>query len=65
MRPPAVSQSQRKLKPSNFKKLVDNYDGTKAPYNHMASIQQVIKAEHVNEWYTQFEGFGMSLDNLP
>ena len=38
MRPLAASQSKRKFRLSNFKKLVDKFDGTKDPYNHMARI---------------------------
>ena len=43
--PLATTQSQRKLRPSNFKKLVENFDGMKDPHNHMANIQQVTRAE--------------------
>ena len=62
LRPPAHVQSQRKLRPSNFKKLVEKFDETKDPHYHMANIRQVINAENVYEWHTQFEGFGMTLD---
>ena len=55
-------QSQRKLRPSNFKKLVEKFDGTKDPCNHMANIKQVIRAKKVNKRHTQFEGFGMTLN---
>ena len=40
MRPLVASQSQRKLRPSDFRKLIDKFDGTKDPYNHMANFQQ-------------------------
>ena len=42
--------------------MVENFDGTKDPHNHMASIQQIIRAKHVNQWHTQFEGFKITLD---
>ena len=58
MRPPTSSQTQQKLRPSNL----DKYDVSKDPHNHMANIRQVIRAKHVNEWHTQFEGFRMTLD---
>ena len=62
--PPTIAQSQRKLRPSNFKKLVEKFNGTKDPHNHMANIEPVIRAKQANEWNTQFEGFGMTLDGL-
>ena len=39
-----------------------SFDGTTDPHNHMANIRQVIRAKQVDEWHTQFEGFGMTLD---
>ena len=42
--------------------MVEKFDGTKDPHYHMANIRQVINAENVYEWHTQFEGFGMTLD---
>ena len=56
--PPNTSQPQRKLRPSNFKKLVEKLDMMKNPHNHRANIKQVIRAKQVNEWHMQFEGFG-------
>ena len=61
---PTHVQSQRKLRPSDFKKLVEKFDGTKDPHYHMANIRQVINVKHVYEWHTQFEGFGMTLDGV-
>ena len=63
-RPPTNSQSQRKLRPSNFKKLVENFDRTKDLHYHMTNIRRVIRAKHVNKWCTQFEGFGITLEGL-
>ena len=57
-----MSQTPSKIRSSNFKKLVDKFDGTKDPYNHMANIELVIRAKHVSEWCTQFKSFGMTLD---
>ena len=62
LKTPAHVPSQRKLRPSNFKKLVEKFYGTKDPHYHMANIRQVINAKHVYEFHTQFEGFGMTLD---
>ena len=39
VKPLFVSQSQRKLRPSDFKNLINKFDGTKNPYSHMTSIQ--------------------------
>ena len=39
LRPPAHVQSQRKLTPWDFKKLVEKFDGTKDPHYHMANIR--------------------------
>ena len=50
------------MRPSDFKKLVKKFDGTKDPHYHMANIKQVINAKNVYEWHTQFEGFCMTLD---
>ena len=62
LRPPVHTPSQRKLRPSNFKKLVKKFNGTKDPHYHMAKIRQLINAKNVYEWHTQFKGFGMTLD---
>ena len=62
LRPPVHAPSQRKLRLSDFKKLVEKFDGTKDPHYHMANIRQVINAKNIYEWHTQFEGFGMTLD---
>ena len=62
LRPPIHAPSQRKLRPSDFKKLVKKFDGTKDPHYHMDNIKQVINAKNVYKWHTQFEGFGMNLD---
>ena len=45
LRPPNQAPSQRKLRPSDFKKLVEKFDGTKDPHYHMANIKQVINAK--------------------
>ena len=62
VKPSTTSQSQRKLRPSYFKKLVEKFDETKDPHYHMANIRQVINAKNVYEWHTIFKGYGMTLD---
>ena len=63
-RPSGAPSNPRKIRPSDFKKLVDKFDGSKDPYNHMANFRQVMRAEQVFDWHTQFEGFGMTLDSV-
>ena len=38
IRPPNMSQTPRKIRPFDFKRLVDKLDGNNNPYNHMANL---------------------------
>src|SRR5262249_42391427 len=44
-----------------FQKWVKNFDGSEDPYDHLASFKKVVRAEQVNDWHVQFEGFGLTL----
>ena len=40
----------------------EKVDGSGDPYNHLASFKQVLRAEQVTDFYTQYEGFGLTLE---
>ena len=60
--PGRPTHESRKVRPSNFQKWVKKFNGTGDPYDHVASFKQVARAEHVNDFHTKVEGFGMTLE---
>ena len=49
-------------RPSHFQKWVTKFDGTGDPYDHLAAIKQVVRAEEVFDLHVLKEGFGLTLE---
>ena len=57
-----TKENSRKGRPSQFQKWLRKYDGSGNPYDHLASFKQVLQAQHIIDFHTQYEGFGLTLE---
>ena len=53
----------RRTRPSNFQKWVKKYNGSRDPYDHLASFKQVVRAEQITDPHTHVEGIGLTLES--
>ncbi|KAH7295271.1 hypothetical protein KP509_27G040800 [Ceratopteris richardii] len=52
----------RTVRPTQVIKAMKNYfDGSGDPYDHVAEFKQVLRAEQVEDLFTQYEAFGLTL----
>ena len=51
-----------KTRPSYFQKWVKKYNGSGDPYDHLASVLQVVRDEEVTDLHVLKEGFGLTLE---
>lgn len=58
----ATREGSRRVRPSQFQEWVQKYDGSHDPYDHSTSFKQVLRAEQVTDFHTQYEGFGLTLE---
>ncbi|MCO5553329.1 hypothetical protein L7F22_006850 [Adiantum nelumboides] len=54
--------NQRRVRPSDFQKWVNKFNGMGDPYDHLAIFKQTTRAEHVTDLHTLVEGFGLTLE---
>ncbi|KAH7306418.1 hypothetical protein KP509_22G010500 [Ceratopteris richardii] len=61
---PRPHEHARVLRPTQLVKSMKNYfDGTGDPYDHVAEFKQVLRAEQVEDMFTQYNAFGLTLKN--
>ena len=53
----------QKTCPSNFQKWVKKYNGSRDPYDHLATFKQVVRAEKITYHHTQVKVFGFTLES--
>ncbi|MCO5595516.1 hypothetical protein L7F22_049561 [Adiantum nelumboides] len=56
------ADANRRVQPADFQKWLKRCSGSGDPYDHLASFKQVLRAERIFDFHTQFEGFGMTLE---
>ena len=44
-----------------MQKLVNRFDGSRDPHDHIATFRQILHIEQVRDAHTQVEGFGLTL----
>ena len=59
-----VTTQHRKVCPIDLQKWMKKFDGSGDPYKHLANFKQLLRAEHITDWHTQFEGFGLTLEDV-
>ncbi|RYA39879.1 hypothetical protein DD606_25735 [Enterobacter cloacae complex sp. GF14B] len=53
----------RRMRPSQVAKCVPKkYGGSGDPYAHVSLFKQVLRAEQITNFHTQYEGFGLTLE---
>ena len=50
------------MRPSQFQKWVNKYNGSVDPYNRLATFRQVVRGEQITNLHTQVKGFGLTLE---
>ena len=52
------------IRPSQLKKWVNRkFNGIGDPYAHVSAFKQVLRAEQIEDFHTQYEGFGLTLED--
>ncbi|MCO5590965.1 hypothetical protein L7F22_044941 [Adiantum nelumboides] len=53
----------RQMRPSQVAKcMLKKYGGSGDPYAHVSLFKQVLRAEQITDFHTQYEGFGLTLE---
>ncbi|MCO5587134.1 hypothetical protein L7F22_041081 [Adiantum nelumboides] len=53
----------RRMRPSQVAKCMPKkYGGSGDPYAHVSLLKQVLRAEQITDFHTQYEGFGLTLE---
>ena len=56
-----LSSQSRKIGLVDFQKWLKTFDKLGDPYKHLANFKQVLGAEQVKDWHTQYQGYGLTL----